>query len=197
MKRGKLIVFESISGTGKETQAKLLQEFLNSKKIKSKIVYHPSPELKKILKSWHKTRKINHITEVYLLLADRHDWVRQLIIPALEQGEWVISLRSFVSAVVYQGQTATERKWIIKEFRHFEPKADKLFYFDIKPKIALQRIFQRHNNTGEAIGKFETLERLSEKRLAYLRVLKNIPHQKIDSSQSIELVHQQIIKHIK
>ena len=46
MKKGKLIVFEGVSGTGKETQAKLLQKYLAAKKIISHIVFHPTPELK-------------------------------------------------------------------------------------------------------------------------------------------------------
>ena len=51
MKKGKLITLEGISGTGKETQAKLLQKFLGGRGIKAEIVYHPSPDLKKIFKS--------------------------------------------------------------------------------------------------------------------------------------------------
>lgn len=197
MKKGKLIVLEGVSGTGKETQAKLLQKYLLSKKINSQIVYHPSPELKEILKYWRRTRKINHLTEVYLLLADRHDRVGQMIIPALEKGQWVISLRNYVSALVYQGETSSERKWIAREFMRFEPRADKLFYFDIKAKIALQRIYKRHQETKEILGKFETIERLSQKLKEYWQVLKNISHITIDAAMDIESVHRQIIQHVK
>ena len=125
--QGKLIVFEGISGTGKETQAKLLKKYLTSKGILSQIVYHPTPDLKEVLSLWRKKRAIDHSTEIYLLLADRSDRVRQAIKPALAKGEWVISLRNWMSALVYQATTAEERSWVTQEFARFEPKSDHLF----------------------------------------------------------------------
>lgn len=189
MKRGKLIVFEGISGTGKETQAKLLCDYLGSLGIKSHIVYHPSPELKTILSEWRKNRHIDYISESYFLLADRYDRVRQIIKPALETGEWVISLRSWVSALVYQAKTKSDREYIRKEFGWFEPKANYLFYFDIDAARALVRIKKR----GEPRGSFETREKLFEKRNAYQSVLRAIPHITIDASGSIETIHRRLI----
>lgn len=183
---GKLIVFEGISGTGKETQAKLLKGYLASKGITSHIVYHPTPDLKEVLSTWRKSRSIDHITELYLLLADRSDRVRQVINPALTRGEWVISLRNSLSALVYQTKTPEERAWATKEFSRFEPKADLLFFFDITPEAAITRIKKRHDETGEAIGKFETPGHLAQKRAAYLSVLKSIKHTRIDAHQSIK-----------
>lgn len=186
MKKGKLIVFEGVSGTGKETQARLLQKFLASKKITSSIIFHPSPELKIILSSWRKARGITSLTETFLLLADRSSRVNQTILPALAKGEWVISLRNYVSALAYQGKTSRERLWIRSMFAHFEPKADTLFYFDITPKAAMGRIRMRHRKTGEPLGHFETPKLLEEKRKNYRVVMKTIPHVTLDASRSID-----------
>lgn len=194
--RGKLIVFEGISGTGKETQARLLKEYLTSKGIVSHVVFHPTPDLKNVLNSWRKTRSIDHISEVYFLLADRSDRVRQVINPALSRGEWVISLRNSLSALVYQAKTAGERAWVTQEFSRFEPKADLLFFFDITPEAALARITKRHNETGEPLGKFETLEQLSQKRAAYQEVLKSIKHVRLDVNQPIKTIHQTILREL-
>lgn len=196
MKKGKLIVFEGISGTGKETQAKLLEEYLSRKNINSRIVYHPSSDLKEILSSWRKDRLIDNVTEVYLLLADRLSRVNQIIKPMLDQGVWIISLRNYVSALVYQGQTDKERLWIKKEFAGFEPKADRLFYFDIDPESAYQRTISRHNKTGEPMGKFETLELLAQKRKSYLEVLSLISFHSVDASQDIDSIHKEIISNL-
>lgn len=194
MQSGKFIVFEGISGTGKETEAKLLQKYLCQKGITARIVYHPSPELKTILSVWRKERKIDHITETYLLLADRYDRVTQSIRPALAKGEWVISLRSYLSALVYQGKTNSECTWISQEFFRFEPKPDYLFYFDIPPASAIKRIMIRYRQTGERLGKFETQELLTEKRNAYRKALSKIAHIYIDASQNIGALHKQIIR---
>ncbi len=185
MKKGKLIVLEGISGTGKETQAKLLQEFLAKRRIDSIIVYHPSAELKEILSAWRRNRKIDHVSEAYFLLADRMNRVQQLIKPALARGVWVISLRSWVSALVYQAQNTADRQYLAREFGGFEPKPNYLFWFDITPAAALARIKRRHQQTGEALGKFETSEFLGSKRQKYRQVLKNIPHIKVEATLPI------------
>lgn len=192
MNPGKLIVLEGISGTGKETQAKLLRDYLAKQGIVPHILFHPSLDCKNLLTTWRKTRSIDHITELYLLLADRSDRVRQVIKPELEKGEWVISLRNWISALVYQAQTPEERKWVTKEFARFEPASDLLFFFDLTPEQAMARITKRHNETGEPLGKFETLAHLAQKRSAYQEVLRSLPHIRIDASQSIETIHQDI-----
>lgn len=196
IKPGKLIVLEGISGTGKETQAKLLKEYLITKGIASQIVFHPTPDLKEILTAWRGKRGIDHITEIYLLLADRADRVRQVIKPALEKGEWVISLRNSVSALVYQAKTPQERDWVTSEFSSFEPTPDHLFFFDITPEEAMARITNRHEETGEPLGKFETLDHLAQKRTSYQEVLKSMSHIRLDATQSIETIHQNITRSI-
>jgi len=196
MKKEKLIVFEGISGTGKETQAKLLRDYLSKQKITTQIVYHPTPEMKTILSTWRKLRNIDRLTEVYLLMADRSDRVRQIIQPTLKRGDWVISLRSYLSALVYQGESEKDRDWISDEFAHFEPTPDYLFYFDIDPVHALARIKKRHQETGEALGSFEKRGLLEEKLAAYKKVLQMIPHITIDANLSIETIHSEIISHL-
>lgn len=171
--KSKLIVFEGISGTGKETQAKLLKQHLKEKGIVSRIVYHPSPELKPILSYCKKDRHADWKTLTYLLLADRYNTVKEVILPALSKGEWVISLRSSLSALVYQAETKKDRVWIAKQFSEFEPVPDSVFYFDIDPRVALKRVTQRHQKTGEKLGSYETLGLLTKMRKRYLSVIKS------------------------
>ena len=196
MKKGKLIVFEGISGTGKETQARLLSAYLTRQKVKTQIVYHPTPDLKTVLSAWRRTRNIDWLTEVYLLLADRSDRVRQVIRPALDRGEWVIGLRNYVSAMVYQAPDG-QRQFVEREFRRFEPVPDMLVYFDIVPEKALERILWRSQKTGEAEGKFENITDLARKRISYQTVLKKIDHVSVDAAGSIDGVHQALLKFIE
>lgn len=196
MKHGKFLVLEGMSGTGKETQAKLLCSYLRNQGIISQIVYHPSPELKVVLSQWRKTRSIDHISEMYFLLADRYNRVTRDIVPALTRGEWVISLRSFVSAIVYQGVTTRDKKFIRREFQRFEPDPDCLFYFDITPDTAMKRILSRTASTGEPLGTYETPQYLNRIRRAYASVLMSFTHVTVDASNTIESVHAHIVKNL-
>jgi len=179
MKRGKLIVFEGVSGTGKETQAKLLQTYLASKKIKSHIVFHPSPSLKPLLRKAVSTNE-----QVALLAKDRKYNVDTNITPAIARGQWVISLRNYISAYVYQGNG--------KEVEAIDLRPDYLFYFDIDPTVSMKRILSR----GEILGKYETPKLLNEKRKKYKKILQRIPHITIDASGDIQSIHKIIIKYI-
>lgn len=183
MKRGKLIVLEGVSGTGKETQAKLLQKFLKKKGIISRIVFHPSPELKPAL------RKAASVSEqIELLAQNREDTVRKVIGPAISRGEWVISLRNYVSAIVYQGD--------VDVVKNIDIQPDYLFYFDISAGAAMERVNARHKKTAEPLGKFETIELLNKKRDTYKKVLGNISHVTIDAAQSIPAIERDINKYL-
>lgn len=196
MNKGKLIIFEGISGTGKETQAKLLQDYLVNRHVKAQVIYHPSPELKSILTSWRDTRNIDNIGEVYLLLSDRYSRVQQIINPALDSGTWIVGLRNWISAVVYQGKSKSERDWINQEFHRFEPSHDLLFYFDISAKVAYQRVLLRHQKTNESLGKFETPDLLTEKCQKYRRIIRQVPHITLNAELDIRTIHRQIINKI-
>lgn len=175
----------------------LLQKHLAAGNIASRIVFHPSSELKVILNDWRSRRKIDRITEIYLLMADRHDHVRQQILPALTAGTWIISLRSWFSAAVYQANNPSEAEWVKTQFGHFEPPADLVFYFDIIPDLALKRIKVRHDKTGEPIGKFENQTDLSQKRDRYLEVMKSVSHVVIDAADDIESISARIWDSVK
>lgn len=167
---GKYIVFEGISGTGKETQAKLLKKYLEKKGKKVEIIFHPTVRLKQVLKDWRK-KSISLMTEAFLFIGDRHDMVEKKLLPALKKGKWVISLRNRVSCMVYQAKTEREERLINYLFSTFEPKPDLIFYFDLAPKEALKRIKRRIEETGEEKGAFEKIDLLTKKRKHYKKVL--------------------------
>jgi dTMP kinase len=177
MKQGTFIVFEGVSGTGKETQAKLLQEYLKNKGIVSHIVFHPTSALKPALRKAKSPQE-----QISLLAHDRKKIVDSVIIPALAKGQWVISLRNYVSAMVYQGDKEKVKK--------IDIQPDVLFYFDILPDIAMERIISR----GETRGKYEKINLLTEKRKKYKEVLSHIPHITIDAVASIDDIHKKVMK---
>lgn len=187
--KGKLIVFEGISGTGKETQAKLLKVFLDRKNTPAEIIHHPSPEMKMLLSQWRHDRRLDWKGEVYLLMADRYSRVTNMMNPLLEKGKWIISIRNYLSALVYQARNGKEEQWVADQFLHFEPQPDRIFLFDMEPSSALTRAQIRHEETGEPMGKFETLDILTQKRERYREVFKRVPHVVVDASKSKEDIH--------
>ncbi len=189
---GNYFAFEGTSGTGKETIAKLLKKFLVKKGKRAEIIFHPSLRWKETIKQWRK-EPIGSMVEAFLLAGDRLDYIQRFILPVLKKGRWIISLRCYLSALVYQAKTEEEVALVNFLFSWFRPTPDKVFFFDLKPEVALARVRKRHQETGEEYGKFEKLKLLREKRARYKRLLKEIPNVvTIDASKPIEEVFEQV-----
>lgn len=106
MTRGKYIVIEGGDGTGKTTQADILQKYLETQ---GRTVLHlkepggsPIGEaIRSVLLDGTLDRQ--PITNILLFTANRHDLWHATINPALEQGTWVIATRNYWSTLAYQG----------------------------------------------------------------------------------------------
>lgn len=103
---GFYIVFEGIVGAGKSTQINLLKEKLLINYPTIPVVYTREPggtkrgeEIRDIVKN----RKISPINEAKLFVEARKLTLDQVVRPALTRGELVISDRSFISSLAYQG----------------------------------------------------------------------------------------------
>lgn len=103
---GRFITFEGGEGTGKSTQIQRLRDFLEMKKIPHHLTREPGgvPSAERI-----RDLLLNGgidwapVTEALLMSAARNEHVQQLILPALQRGEWVICDRFADSTWVYQG----------------------------------------------------------------------------------------------
>ncbi len=100
------ITFEGIDGCGKTTQLKLLKEYLieNGKSVVS--IREPggtefSEQIRNIL--LHSGYQLNSVSELMLFEAARADLTEKIILPALNDGKFVLSDRFFDSTVAYQG----------------------------------------------------------------------------------------------
>jgi len=105
--KGKFISFEGIEGTGKSTQAKLLQEHLAGGGREVVLTEEPggtliSLRIREILLSVdHKN--MQPVTELLLYNAARTQHIREVILPAVERGAIVITDRFTDSTFAYQG----------------------------------------------------------------------------------------------
>jgi dTMP kinase len=104
MPRAPLITFEGVEGAGKTTLAQHLADWLRAQGVSVRLTREPggSP-LGKHLRPLLLHEPLDAWAELFLFLADRRQHTLQVILPALEQGAWVLCDRYADSTLVYQG----------------------------------------------------------------------------------------------
>ena len=105
--RGKFIALEGPEGCGKSTQAALLCRWLESLGKTVRLTREPGGTA---LGQTIRTAllepgqpPVSSRAELLLFLADRAQHVREVILPALEAGHWVVTDRFSMSTLAYQG----------------------------------------------------------------------------------------------
>lgn len=147
---GKFITLEGIEGVGKSTHLKHIQNWFLERSIPVVTTREPGGEpvaeriraifLEKL------SEKILPDTELLLLFAGRVQHLANMIIPALEKGQWVICDRFTDASYAYQGggrQIPTERIAILEKWVQGDLQPDLTLLFDAPVDIALSRIQQR------------------------------------------------------
>ncbi len=172
--KGIFIVLEGIDGCGKSTQLQHLSKWLpNSGLIPEgkKLIITREPggtklgeSLRQLLLNEYKDQAPEKLTELLLYAADRAQHVNQKIIPAINNGDWIISDRYCSSTMAYQGFGRGINKILIKQLEEIATqgiKADLSFLLDISVS---ESILRRHNIIEDRIeseGKL-FLERVAE-----------------------------------
>ena len=106
--RPHFISLEGGEAVGKSTQIERLAERLRG--LGQKVIVTREPggtplgeSIRHLLKHAPEGRGMTPYTELLLFLASRAELVRKVIMPALDQGTWVLSDRFLDSTTVYQG----------------------------------------------------------------------------------------------
>src|SRR5215471_979131 len=105
---GLFITFEGTEGSGKTTQISLLAEHLRSMGFLVRTTREPGgtpigEEIRHTLKHSAANQAMTAEAELLLMNASRAQLVREVIRPALDAGEMVLSDRFYDSSVAYQG----------------------------------------------------------------------------------------------
>lgn len=187
---GLFIVIEGIDGTGKSTQAKMLQQALQQAGKTVVLDHEPSDgPYGKILRDSATTGRLSPQEELDLFHKDRKHHVDELIMPALKRGETVILDRYYFSTMAYQGQRGFDKDEIRETNLSFAPNPDILFILDLDVDLARERIGVRGDTTNE----FEKRDALQYCRDTFLSVSHESFAHVIDSSQSIDEIHQELV----
>lgn len=197
------IVFEGIVWSGKSTQAKNLVGYFESMGKEVVFVREPwSTPIAEDIRHLAQAKEWSHdcmhpMTSAYLYAAARVQMLSTIVRPALDAGKIVISDRSFLSSLAYQGEAQglgfdtimSINTEIIKEIF-----PERVFYMDIDIDIALSRTFDIIWDRWEVMGKafFEAVILWYEK-CEKLEILKN-RFIRIDAEGSEKEVLNRILK---
>ncbi len=206
MNKGFYLVFEGITGSGKTTQVKKLAKYLREKYPDKKIVLTREPggseiadKIRQVVQVIKFDEGMDPICEAYLYAASRAQTLRKVVQPILVQRGIVISDRSFVSSLAFQGGgRQLGLKEILKinqtAIGHLEPNL--IVYLDLDVKASLRRCLDQDGDKFEMKGaKFFTKVARSYRQASRLNILKN-KWLNVDASGSEGEVFARIIKAI-
>ena len=172
MTRGRFISIEGIEGTGKSSNIAFIESLLSERGIRVVSTREPggTPMAEKIrdLLLEHGQEPLPPIAELLLFFASRSLHLRNAIVPALEEGAWVIcdrftdASRAYQSAGRGQDMDRVERlaEWVQEGL---EP--DLTILLDAPAEVGMARASSRGN--GDRMDN-ETLEFYSAVRAGYL-----------------------------
>ncbi len=198
--KGKFIVFEGIDGSGISTQTANLSKFLESEYgLKTVLAKEPSEGplgtlIRQVLSG--RLSGVNEQSLALLFAADRIDHNHNKIVPALEQGKYVLCDRYLWSSLAYQGINI-DRDWI-EQINRYAAKPDLTLFIKVRPEISLERIY----STRFRIEIFEKHDILQQVYNNYINLFKTWndlgePVIEIDGEQTPEIVQEQIMKALK
>ena len=197
---GKYIILEGNSGTGKTTQADYLMTYFKEMGKDVTVVEEPTKYYKDFETFIENATKMELADEkplfrYYSIIGDRYQQIHEKVIRGLEHGDIVISVRSFISMLVYQCETEMERLFV-NYIHHFLPKPDVVILYDATEDVCLQRAIDR----GTRFSPFDKLDGLKKYRPLFLDVAKSpyfdFPVEVVDANNTEEEVAEATIKAI-
>ncbi len=198
MKKGKFITLEGGEGVGKTTNLSFIRHFLENQGISVVVTREPggtklAEKLRQLLLE-NQEETISEKTELLLMFAARAQHINNVINPALERGDWVLSDRFTDATYAYQGggrNIDTSLIAWLEQFVQSGLQPDLTLLFDAPIELGMQRAKKRGS-----LDRFENeqLAFFNQVRKAYLhRAQQNSERIKIiDATQSLENVEKNI-----
>ncbi len=174
MGQGLFITFEGVEGAGKTTNIEYIAKKIVASGREILLTREPGgtalgEAIRELLIS-KKFPEMHHNTELLLMFAARAEHLQRKIIPALEQGKWVLCDRFTDATFAYQGagrKINQDNIQLLENLVQGSLRPDYTFLFDIDAEIGLSRAQKR----GEA-DRFEQqhIDFFNRVRSAYLKM---------------------------
>lgn len=205
--KGKFITFEGGEGTGKSTQIKLLEKYLQQKDKNVITTKEPGgtdvgAEIRKLLVCGDKD-KFDAVAEALLYFADRHIHLTKKVWPALEASTWVLSDRFADSTFAYQyyGYDKRVSREVLERLYQIavgDFKPDLTIILDLEPEVGLARSFNKAKSMEVKELRFEGRELAFHQNLrrGFLEIAAAEPQRCVvlDADKTIEALHRDIVK---
>ncbi len=201
MTKGKFIALEGGEGAGKSTQARLLAAALQARGIACVVTREPGgtpgAEAIRALLLGTTGAGWNPRAEALLFAAARSDHVERLILPALEQGRWVICDRFVDSSRAYQGGGGGLSDTEVLELHQIGSQGllpGLTLLIEVSPATASARLDARDGGESDRIGGRDTAYHAAV-TAAFTRLAQAEPQRfaRIDGDGSEEAVHAAIL----
>tara|TARA_B100000686_G_scaffold54889_1_gene59145 strand:+ start:1830 stop:2456 length:627 start_codon:yes stop_codon:yes gene_type:complete len=199
--KGFFITLEGCEGTGKSTQAKKIYDYIKNKNISVLLTREPGgceeAELIRNILVKGKVNKWDGISECLLHNAARRIHMKKVIIPALNNNQWVICDRFVDSTNAYQGAGQGVSFQILDKISHMvceEVNPNLTIVFDMDVNKALKRTEKRNKN-----NRYEKFDiNFHTKINNYFKNLKNKDKKyfHVNADDNINNIFKKIIKEI-
>jgi dTMP kinase len=197
MTYGKMITLEGVEGAGKSTQLVNLIDYLQQQGIPVIATREPGgtalgEKIRSVLLN-DDGNKMALECELLLMFAARAQHMQEVIKPALENGQWVVSDRFVDASYAYQSggrgmdimRIKQLEQWLLAGF-----KPDLTLLLDVSVAAGFQRIVSRGKDRIEQ----ESVEFFERVRNTYLQLTQSEPERikLIDAAQPVDVVTKQI-----
>lgn len=160
--KSKFFVLEGCEAVGKTTQLKRLEQVLTQKGYSVIVTREPGgtavgEKIRSVVLDPAHADTIQPIASLMLFNAARHQWMHEVVNPALAKGHIVLSDRSFLTTMVYQGYIEGIDKDFVKALCMKAVNGvlpDKIFLLDISME-EMQRRLRTGANAGEKTTRYD------------------------------------------
>ena len=200
---GKFITIEGGEGVGKSTNIACVESFLQAQAISYVKTREPggtplAEEIRSLLLA-PRDEKVCEKTELLLMFAARAQHLQQVILPALQRGEWVICGRFTDATYAYQGGG---RKLSLDTIATLET----VVQGGLQPDLTL--LLDVDVGTGLArLGNREQIDRFEREQQDFFEAVRAMYHQRakqfperfriVDAGQPLEVVQKNIIHYLQ
>ncbi|MFB7141585.1 dTMP kinase [Gottfriedia sp. NPDC056225] len=190
------ITFEGPEGAGKTTIINMVSEELRNKGVNFISTREPggiriAESIRNIILNTENV-EMDKRTEALLYAAARRQHLAEKVIPALEEGKIVLCDRFLDSSLAYQGVgrgIGIDEIYNINQFAIDGLMPDLTIYFDLDPKVGLNRVHQANEREVNRLD-LEELDFHLKVQSGYAEIMKREPgrFKKVDASNSIDQV---------